>query len=202
MKPTYEHVTADLQARLTDYKPTPTHHRTQRFDPKSKPKENIPIIRERNTAATPEQFASVYKWLHEHCPDTLERDLIALAGIQAGIRPIDKARQHKVSESAMYRAYTRVHLLLAAQGDSSVTPRRIKKQRRQPFELTPITEPLVKQVAEEIMALPNPEVMMIALYGVICNLTNRALARDFGIPTTSLGRAREKIHGRFSQLPR
>lgn len=54
---------------------------------------------------------------------------------------------------------------------------RVKNRARSSNELTPTTELLVKQLTEEIMAMPNHRMILIALYGVIRNLPNRAVIR-------------------------
>ena len=196
MKAAYTAVRGQLQSHLPEYAPTePTRPLRAKRDPL--PEQDITAIRETNGSACAEQFRAVRESLHTDQPTTLERDLIALAGIEAGVSAKAQGRRHDIPKSSMQRAYERVHLLLAAQTDPSVRPRQSPRRRMQSFELSEAAVPVLRQVAGELASEHGNFVMLIALYAYVCNLPDRAVSRDFGVNEGTLRRHRYAVQGRL-----
>jgi hypothetical protein len=197
MHKSYEVVRAHLQSRLKEYAPTkPTKPRRAKHP--QLPEKDISAIRRSNAQTPPHIYESVRKQLCADVPQTLERDLIALAGIQVSISAKEQSRQHNIPKSAMQRAYERVHLLIASQQDNSVRPRQAPKKRMQTFEMNDAVLPLLQSVASELAAEVGNFVPVITLYAHIYNLPNRAVARDFGISEAPLRQMRYRVQERLS----
>lgn len=192
MKAAYKVVTEQLQSHLKEYAPlTPTKPMRSKRD--SLPEQDIAVIRQRNDNTPPEIYRQVRELLCREQPTTLDRDLLALTGIQSGISAHEQGRRHHISKSGMQRAYERVHLLIAAQTDPTVRPRQSPKQRMLPFEMKASMIPVLQRIATELASEHDNITPLIALYGYICNLPNRALARDFDINEGTLRRYRYRV---------
>ena len=196
MKRAYAYVRADLQSHLQAYRPHGETHHVHNRGQKTLPKQDITAIRLSNQNATPAHFEAARQYLEVHQPDTLPRDLIALTGIQEGIAATEQGRRHAISKSSIQRAYERAHLLLAAQRDPSIVPRRMERKRAQAFTLTQSMEALLVQIANEFVQ-GDDFVSLIALYGYICNLPNRAVSRAFNVNEGTLRRYRHQVQGRL-----
>jgi hypothetical protein len=194
----YEIVRGQLQSRLKEYAPLqPT--KPVRAERPRLPEQDMSAIRLANMHTPDHIYQQVRDYLCADPPPTLERDLIALAGIQAGISAKEQSRRHMITKSGMQRAYERVHLLIAAQQDDSVRPRQAPKQRMQAFEMNDEIAPVLQMVASELAAEVGNFLPVIALYAHICNLPNRAVARDFGVSEAPLRQMRYRVQGWLSQ---
>ena len=200
MKEAYEQVLSLLQQYLSGYQP---RHETRPLRARAQqpqPYQDIVAIRQQNASIEPEYFEKVKQQLEQECPDTLDRDLIALQGIQTETTAKTQARQHNLSYSSMQRAYERVHLLLASQKDETVVPRRAQKIRAKPFDFCPEYVPLIQSVANEMLDEPNSEGKLIALYSYLCNIPNRTSARNFQMSESTVRNYRNRIQERFTTL--
>ena len=192
----YEVVRGQLQSRLKEYAPLqPTKPlRAKRLQ---LPEQDMSAIRLANKHTPTHIYAQVRDYLCVDQPQTIERDLIALEGIQAGISTKEQSSRHKITKSGMQRAYERVHLLIAAQQDDSVRPRQAPKKRMQAFEMNEANVTMLQSVASELAAEVGNFLPVIALYAHICNLPNRAVARDFGVSEARLRQMRYRVQGRL-----
>lgn len=200
MKQAYLTVEGLLRQHLANYTPRgetrPIHNKGQ----KSLPYQDMRQIREQNSAISPERFQQVRSKLLSEKPDTLERDLIALDGIAQKVSARQQAREWSIPAAAMQRAYERIHLLLAAEVNPSVNPRRIERKHKQTFHYTSQDEPILQQLANALLLEEKSQERLIALYAYICNLGNRPIARQFQVNEASLRRYRHQIHERVSVL--
>jgi hypothetical protein len=200
MKRAYGSVQQLLQDKLQGYAPRqptiPIHNKGQ----KQQPFQDISLVRQQNQALSLAQYQEVRAELYKLCPDTLDRDILALDGIEHNIPAREQARNSKISPSSMQRAYERIHLLLAATNNPHITPRRPEKKRSQAFNFKPEYEPLIQLLANELTVLPNGQAQLVALYSYLCNLPNRTIAKSFGMNEATLRRYRYNIQERFRAL--
>jgi hypothetical protein len=193
----YNRVREMLQRELYNYAPSePTKFRNERRYEQTT-FQDMDEIYAVNIDISPERFEQLRLHLIAENPDTLERDLIALEGIRLGQSSRHVARYQGVNKAAMHRAYQRVHLLLAAQVDPTVTPRRLQKTKLEEFHYHPEQMPIIREVANELLDDDNANILMIALYAHLCNLPTRATARNFGLTESRLRRYRHRVQERF-----
>jgi hypothetical protein len=200
MKKAYKDVRTLLKQHLDGYKPLCTTRPIRAKAQTALPYQDIYAIRQSNAYIEPEYFDKVEKVLNQQCPDTLERDLIALQGINEQVCAKAQARIHAMSYSSMQRAYERIHLLLASQKDETITPRRPQKIRAKPFVYRPEYEPLIQLLAQELLVQPYSDGKLIALYSYLCNISNRTSARNFQMSESTLRNYRHQIQARFIDL--
>jgi hypothetical protein len=200
MKAAYIAVQRKLQANLREYTPQgetrPIHNKGR----KANPHQDIRQIRLQTAHSPPEHYDEVRKTLHSLKPDTLERDLLALEGIQAKVAARQQARNHQISYSAMQRAYERVHLLLAALVNPTVSPKQVERKRSQTYVFRQEDEPIIRALANELLTRSNSQERLVALYAHLCNLPNRTAARNFQMNEATLRRYRQQVHERLIQL--
>lgn len=200
MKAAYIAVQRKLQANLREYTPSgetrPVHNKGR----KANPHQDIRQIKLQTAHSPPEHYDEVRKTLHSLKPDTLERDLVALDGIKAKVDARQQARNHHISYSAMQRAYERVHLLLAAVVNPTVSPKQIEKKRTQTYIFQKEDEFIIRALANELLRQSNSQERLVAFYAYLCNLPNRTTARNFQMDEATLRRYRKQAHERIIQL--
>lgn len=196
----YARVRLLLQQRLEGYAPhqatRPVHCRGQQ----PLPIQDIAAIRKQNATASDEQFSQVREVLELQQPDTLARDLAALAGIRSGTSCRQQARCYQFSYSSMQRAYERVHLMIAAVVNATVIPRRAEKKHAPRFTFMPEYAALIEQLAGEVLAHPRSQERLVALYAYLCNLPGRTAARQFNMEEAVIRRYRKELHARFTSM--
>lgn len=166
MKKAYDDVQSQLQHHLRLYAPLEPTSRVHSKGQKKLPFQDIRHIRQSNQAIILERYQSLRQHLFEQQPDTLERDLLALEGIENHIPARHQARAYGVPDSAMQRAYERVHLLLAAQLDSRITPRRPEKKKQESYVFTQEHAPLIAALANTLLVEEKCDVKLVALWAV------------------------------------
>jgi len=200
MKQAYEQVVSLLRQHLRDYQPRHETRPIRASAQQPQAYQDICAIRRQNANIPSECFDKVRKELEQQCPDTLDRDLAALEGIQGKVSAKAQAIVHGTSYSAMQRAYERIHLLLGSQRDEAIIPRRPQKIRAKPFVFCPEYEPLIQSIANEMLSEPNCQGKLIALYSYLCNIPNRASARNFQMSEATLRNYRQHIQERFAAV--
>jgi hypothetical protein len=198
MKQAYETVRSLLQQHLEGYTPHYEIRPIRAPAQQPQPYQDICAIRQQNVDIAPEYFEKAQQYLEQQCPDTLDRDLVALQGIREQVTAKAQAHSHALSYSSMQRAYERIHLLLASLRDETITPRRPQKIRAKPFVFCPEYEPLIQSVATEMLSEPNSQGKLIALYSYLCNIPNRESARNFQMSEATLRNYRQRIQERFT----
>jgi hypothetical protein len=200
MKKAYEDVHLLLKQHLDGYVPRHETCPIRKPAQESLPYQDICAIRKQNGNIEPSCYEKVQQELEQLNPDTLDRDLIALQGIREHVTAKEQARIHGKSYSSMQRAYERIHLLLAAQSDETVIPRRPQKIHAKPFEFRPEYAPMLQLLANELLRQPNSDGKIIALYSYLCNIPNRTSARNFQMSESTLRHYRQNIQERLNAL--
>jgi len=133
-------------------------------------------------------------------PDTLAIDLIVLDAIGAKMSPGKLGRTRGLPKGSMDRAYQRIHRMLAAERDPNIRTLTPVKRRAKAFDYKESLNPIIAQVADELLQADQPDLRLIALYGYLCKLPNLKVAREFGKPEHTLRHYRHSIQNRFEEL--
>jgi hypothetical protein len=90
--------------------------------------------------------------------------------------------------------------MLAAERDPNIRTLIPTKRRAKAFDYKESLNPIIAQVADELLQADQPDLQLIALYGYLCNLPNLKVAREFGKPEHTLRHYRHSIQNRFEEL--
>jgi hypothetical protein len=200
MKKAYDDVQSQLQHHLQLYAPLESTKNIHAKGQKKLPFQDISRIRQANQTIGFERYQNLRQHLFEQQPDTLERDLLALEGIEKNIPARHQARAYGVPDSAMQRAYERIHFLLAAQIDSRITPKRPEKKKQESYVFTQDDAPLIAALANTLLVEEKCDVKLVALYAYLCNIPTRGIAQSFGMNEATLRRYRHHVQERFHTI--
>lgn len=200
MKRAYDWVRARLQAELPGYAPSAPMRQGLRRRRAELPRERLEDIYAVSAQATAEDYDAVRAKLEAIQPDTLAIDLIVLDAIRAKTSRRQLERTGDLPKSNVDRAYQRIHRMLAAERDPNIRTLIPTKRRAKAFDYKESLNPIIAQVADELLQADQPDLQLIALYGYLCNLPNLKVAREFGKPEHTLRHYRHSIQNRFEEL--
>lgn len=186
MQAAYTRVRQFLQEALPNYAPVEPTKPYAKKGREALPRQDMAAIRKANGDVPDGVYETVKVWIERTCSDTWKQDVLALEGIRQRIPAPIQARTFGVSQWKMQRAYDRVHLLIGAERDPTVLPRRPEHRTKSVFTLTETTAVAVEQLALALLKQPKSYEKLVALHAHIGNLPISTTAKHFNIPTSTL----------------
>ncbi len=196
----YNRVREKLKTALPHYAPFGETKPVGKRGPEALPQQDMTVIHQANALATEDVYKAVQAQIESLNADTRPQDELALEGIQQGIQISTQARKYGLPQYRMQRAYKRVHLMIAAEGDPTVRTLRSERRMKHVFTLTTESAVAVEQLALDLLKQSKSYEKLVALHAHISNLAISTTAKHFNIPTSTLRYYSQQI-GKQLQTP-
>lgn len=196
----YNRVREQLKTALPHYSLVGETKRVGQHGPETLPQQDMSVIHQANLLASEEVYKAVETQIKNLNADTRYQDELALEGIQRDVPISTQARMYGLPQYQMQRAYKRVHLMLAAEGDPTVRTLRPERRVKYVFTLTTESAAAVEKLALDLLKESKSYEKLVALHAHISNLAISTTAKHFNIPTSTLRYYSQQI-GRQLQTP-